>query len=286
MVFEAADSAGDPDVSRALVALFNFMQGKELAGQERATGAAGFALGCFDTARQHRLVHLIEAQQRCFDIFSEFADAATVAIWRDALPSAELAELERLRRKAVSAVVSQSDTSDGSEVWFQLTTRRIDVMKQIEDRLAVELLHLAERKTAEACAALDDHAAVLAAFMRGDAPAVTPMSMFPASPEAEIEAEAARVGLGRSVFDLLHEQSRRLQEMSDELARARGALAERKIIERAKGLLMEHRGLTEDQAYRMLRQTAMDQGRRLVEVAEAVIGFSGILGGETAARGA
>jgi AmiR/NasT family two-component response regulator len=47
---------------------------------------------------------------------------------------------------------------------------------------------------------------------------------------------------------------------------------------------MEHRGLTEDQAYRMLRQSAMDQGRRLVEVAEAVIGFSDILAKERPVR--
>ena len=285
VVFEAADSAGDPDVSRALVALFNFMQGKELAGQERATGAAGFALGSFEAARQHRLVHLIEAQQRCFDIFEEFADPQTAAIWRDALPAPDLAELERLRRKAVSSAVAVAAGGDGSEVWFQLTTRRIDVMKQIEDRLAVELLHLAERKTAEACAALEDHSVVLDAFMCESAAAASPISPFPpGAAEAEGDAEAGRVGLGRSVFDLLHEQSRRLQEMSDELAHARGALAERKLIERAKGLLMEHRGLTEDQAYRMLRQTAMDQGKRLVEVAEAVIGFSGFLGSEAPLR--
>ncbi|WP_284217304.1 nitrate- and nitrite sensing domain-containing protein, partial [Klebsiella pneumoniae] len=37
LVFEAADTASHPDISRALIALFSFMQGKELAGQERAT---------------------------------------------------------------------------------------------------------------------------------------------------------------------------------------------------------------------------------------------------------
>lgn len=278
VVFEAADSAGDPDVSRALVALFNFMQGKELAGQERATGAAGFALGAFDTARQHRLVHLIEAQQRCFDLFAEFAAPATVAIWRDALPAADTAELERLRRIAMSA----SSVADGSEAWFDLTTRRIDVMKQIEDRLAVELLHLAERKTAEACAALDDHSAVLAAFMREAAPPAPPVAMFLEASEGglggeRLEADALNPQLGRSILDLVREQSHRLQSMGDELARARTALHERKVIERAKGLLMQHRGLSEDQAYRMLRQTAMDRGRRLVEVAEAVLGFSDFL---------
>ena len=45
LVFEAADTASHPDITRALIALFSFMHGKELAGQERALGAAGFATG-------------------------------------------------------------------------------------------------------------------------------------------------------------------------------------------------------------------------------------------------
>src|SRR5690554_5627332 len=81
VVFEAADSAGDPGISRALVALFNFMQGKELAAQERGISAAGFAMGHFDADRQDRLVHLIEAQQRCFDTFANFSDPAMLALW-------------------------------------------------------------------------------------------------------------------------------------------------------------------------------------------------------------
>ncbi len=288
VVFEAADSAGDPDVSRALVALFNFMQGKELAGQERATVAAGFALGHFDAARQHRLVHLIDAQQRCFDIFAEFADPASAAAWRDSLPSADAADLERLRRMAVSVQAGSTALPDGSEAWFELATRRIDAMKLLEDRLAVELLHLAERKTLEAQSALEDHAALLAAFATGEATHAAPVAVFfdTAMPTGEEESldDALNPQLGRSILDLVRAQSRRLQDMGDELARARGALAERKIIERAKGVLMKHRDLSEDQAYRMLRQTAMDRGKRLVEVAEAVLGFSDFLGDEGGAR--
>jgi AmiR/NasT family two-component response regulator len=65
--------------------------------------------------------------------------------------------------------------------------------------------------------------------------------------------------------------------MQDELQAARQALNERKLIEKAKGLLMQHRQLTEEQAWRQLRQAAMEQNRRLVDVAERVIGLIGIL---------
>ena len=60
VVFEAADSATHPRISRLLVALFHFMQGKELTGQERATGAAAFSAGISHTQRQQHWLHLIE----------------------------------------------------------------------------------------------------------------------------------------------------------------------------------------------------------------------------------
>ncbi|ENO77964.1 ANTAR domain-containing response regulator, partial [Thauera sp. 63] len=90
-------------------------------------------------------------------------------------------------------------------------------------------------------------------------------------------AEALGPRLGRSIVDLLHAQSQRLQAMSDELDAARAALEERKLIERAKGLLMSCRGLSEDEAYRLLRQTAMSQGRRLAEVAGATLALADVL---------
>jgi response regulator NasT len=57
-----------------------------------------------------------------------------------------------------------------------------------------------------------------------------------------------------------------------ELRRLRRRLDGRKVIERAKGLLMARRGLSEDTAFRMLRRTAMDERRTIAEIARAVIG--------------
>lgn len=61
------------------------------------------------------------------------------------------------------------------------------------------------------------------------------------------------------------------QSMRQELDKARNQLADRKRIERAKGLLMKHQDCDEEQAYRMLRKLAMDRGQRLAEVADSVI---------------
>jgi AmiR/NasT family two-component response regulator len=59
--------------------------------------------------------------------------------------------------------------------------------------------------------------------------------------------------------------------MEAELEAARRALYERKVVERAKALLMARAGMTEDAAWRALQKTSMDQNRRLLDVAEATL---------------
>ncbi|MDZ4134568.1 MAG: ANTAR domain-containing protein, partial [Paracoccaceae bacterium] len=61
------------------------------------------------------------------------------------------------------------------------------------------------------------------------------------------------------------------QRMRTELAATRAALDERKIIDRAKGVLMRVKGLGEDEAYALLRRTAMDQKRKIADVAQALV---------------
>ena len=65
--------------------------------------------------------------------------------------------------------------------------------------------------------------------------------------------------------------------MSEEPDAARLAINERKIIDRAKGILMRHRGASEQEACEFLRKTAMSQKRCITEVAEAVLAMSNIL---------
>jgi response regulator NasT len=62
-----------------------------------------------------------------------------------------------------------------------------------------------------------------------------------------------------------------MSQMRLELEAAKQALVDRKVIDRAKGLLMRARGITEEEAYTLLRATAMDQKRKVINVAEALI---------------
>ena len=61
------------------------------------------------------------------------------------------------------------------------------------------------------------------------------------------------------------------------IERARLTLLERKLIDRAKGLLMEQKGLSEDAAYKLLRKLAMDQNKRIGEVARDLVAYARLL---------
>ena len=286
VVFEAADSAWDPGISRHLVALFNFMQGKEFAGQERATGSALFAAGRAHADGQQRLLHLIDSQERCLQVFADFASDTLQQVWQQAQRSDILASLERLRRILGTAPDGAALDAGTSQTWFDACTRRIDAMKTVEDALAAELLALCGQRVR--AAELD-----LAAFERVQVSVTGATADTPPQDEDFFEDDAGKAPplpvtlaqpgqpygpqVERSILELVRDQAHRLQRMGDELDTVRASLNERKTIERAKGLLMAHRHLNEDAAHKTMRQMAMNQNRRLIEVAEAVLSMAEVL---------
>ena len=282
VVFEAADSASDPLISRRLVALFNFMQAKEFAGQERATGSALFAAGQAEPAAQQRLLHLIESQERCLQVFADFTREGTAAPWAAPPSMAPPAAQERLRRILCTAPASAALDSTLSQAWFDACTHGIDAMKITEAQLCAELKSLCEARIAAATTDLTLHRQLLERQSQGAAPDPAEAASFfweesdarAAEPPA---AQAYGPQLGRSILDLVQDQARRLQAVSDELETVRASLNERRLIERAKGLLMAHRNLREDEAHKTLRQMAMNQNRRIVDVAEALLSMADVL---------
>lgn len=83
----------------------------------------------------------------------------------------------------------------------------------------------------------------------------------------------------KSILELAIRRFNAFAKMQSDLEEARSALADRKTIDRAKALLMKSRSLTEPDAYALLRTTAMNQGKKIVEVAEALITAHSLLGG-------
>jgi len=68
-----------------------------------------------------------------------------------------------------------------------------------------------------------------------------------------------------------------MRQMKSELTAAKQALEDRKTIDRAKGILMRQRACSEDDAYKLLRKTAMDQGRKVIDVANALVTAADLL---------
>jgi response regulator NasT len=121
-----------------------------------------------------------------------------------------------------------------------------------------------------------------------------PVAMFvdrtdQASIEAAIEAGVSAYvvdGLKKdrikSILDTAVSRFRAFDRLRRDLDEARSELAERKTVERAKGILMRTRGMSEAEAYALLRTTAMRQSRRIAEIAESLITAAGLLGEDKA----
>ncbi|MFC6670162.1 nitrate- and nitrite sensing domain-containing protein [Marinobacterium aestuariivivens] len=280
LIFETADLSDDPQITRALVVKFNFLQGKEYAGQERAWAAIGFAAGEFTEIQLDHLAGLVELQGGSFRVFEELSEPEPIRLWRETEHAENTRELDRLRRVISRTEARQPVPSALSEVWYELATARIDSMQRIEELLSASLLRLCQRRLSLAEAELARHQDCLQQLASLAAPAGTPLIRRPGregahlrTPDdaAAIQAHYSRE-LVRSLHDLVEQQSERLDRLGDELTEARQSLSERKLIERAKGLLMQHQGLDEEQAYRTLQLTSMRLNRRLAEVAESLIG--------------
>jgi two-component system, response regulator / RNA-binding antiterminator len=116
-----------------------------------------------------------------------------------------------------------------------------------------------------------------------------PIAMFvdesdKASIEAAVDAGVSAYIVGelrkeriRNIVDLCISRFNSFARLRDELERARAALEERKVIDRAKGILMTAKNLTEDAAYGLLRKTAMNENKKIAEVAQSVVTAAGLL---------
>jgi methyl-accepting chemotaxis protein len=144
----AAEIAPNPAVARALVAHFNFVQGKEYAGQERAIGAAGFAAGRFATDQHRRFLAVGVDQERSFALFRSNAPSAQLAFHDETLGRAD-AELDSMRAVVRAGGLTGRLDGVGAQQWFAAATRRIETLRRIEEQLGLDL----RRTCAEAHAA-------------------------------------------------------------------------------------------------------------------------------------
>ncbi len=276
LVFEAADLSSDPDITRALVAMFNFEQGKEYSGLERAWGLIGFTAGEFKDVLKDRLKGLQEAQERCYDIFNNFAHTIAAAQWRQIENSEATGEFQRMRQMINRFQNGDTLPTAISDVWYEVATRRMDSMQDIEKELASYLLSLCEKKIEQAEEDLRLHHEKLKLLEDVNEPPQSPLNALGEGPTGGV-TPGANVKLARSIYDLVQDQAQRLERMGTELSEVRQALEERKLIDKAKGILIQSRGITEEEAYKQLRQSAMDSNKRIIDVAINIISVADML---------
>ena len=115
------------------------------------------------------------------------------------------------------------------------------------------------------------------------APLQRPVAMFVDESDGALTKAAIEAGVSayvvaglsanriKPVLDAAIARFHLMQKMRVELAETRRALEERKVIDRAKGIVMRAKGIGEDEAYALMRKAAMDQGKKLAEVAQALV---------------
>jgi len=130
---------------------------------------------------------------------------------------------------------------------------------------------------------------VIEEFALASSPLDRPVALFVDESDEALTQTAIDAGLSAYVVDGLRPERLKpvlqaaiarfnmVRRMREELDATKQALEQRKFIDRAKGLLMKARGISEDEAYNILRKAAMDQGKKISEVAQAIVTAADLL---------
>jgi hypothetical protein len=278
LIFEAADVSSDASITKLLVALFNFIQGKELAGQERALGAIGFSQQKHEPKILSKMHELESAQHDVFERFLEFSVSQEQAAWQ-AIQLSELTnDINKLRTMFNALSASNSYTPELGEVWYEVATKRIDALQNIETMLTTRLMEQVQVRIKEADAEISNHSLLMEKISDDNAtdPGFNMLfdRRFSGLHGVEINADEQQhdVQSGhKSFYDLICEQANHINQMSAELENVKRALHEQKVIGRAKMLLMQSSNVGEHQAHQLLQKAAMSQNQSLIDVANSIV---------------
>ena len=150
IVEEMAVLSTNAEVTNAITAYTTFLQGKERAGIERAMGAGGFGAGEFKPPIYRRFLQLIAMQDVFFGVFGNYATAEQKAFNEKTVSGRTVDEVNRMRKIAIESI-STGDTGgiEGGD-WFDTITRKINLLKTVEDKIAGDLQATATRISDEA----------------------------------------------------------------------------------------------------------------------------------------
>ncbi|WP_421702633.1 methyl-accepting chemotaxis protein [Aliiroseovarius sp.] len=127
------------EVSNATLAMYNFLQGKERAGIERALGSLGYTRGYFELREILRFQGLISAQESYYSSFNGLATEAQKAQFAEILQSEPSMKVDVMRAQALTRGVAGNLGGYTGEEFFTTQTQKINLLKGLEDRLGEDL---------------------------------------------------------------------------------------------------------------------------------------------------
>jgi len=138
--------AQDPTLLRDISAYLYFMQSKERAGIERAVGAAGFG-GGWNADLISKFKGLILVQDTYMDVFMAYATPEERGFYKDKISDSSFTEVTKMRNIAIKAASVNGPLAQHVDAgdWFETITKKINVLKQIEDHLGEDVMHLASK---------------------------------------------------------------------------------------------------------------------------------------------
>jgi methyl-accepting chemotaxis protein len=136
-------NSGNDRVTKAISGYLAYLQAKERAGQERAMGAAGFGAKFFNPKVYNRFVELIALQRNYLDNFRLYAAPTQWDLHADTQSDGAMAEVDRMRRIAIASPQTGDTGGVEGDQWFSAISKKINLMKQVEDRVATDLRALA-----------------------------------------------------------------------------------------------------------------------------------------------
>lgn len=240
-VLRSFEIEADDELSQQILCLLHLVQAKELSGQARAWGCYLLVKGNTDDCLREQLAQLHRAQISQLERAGRYA-AAQYLTHTDAASEAEY--------HSIYTMLSELDLtrvpSGFVDTWFAVLTRRMDAMHRIELSVLASLAESIQLRLTNLAARRDS-----------------------------VQRLSGRLTDNRNIEFTLHRMIRSqndyLAQLQGDLQEAKTALSDRKVIDQAKGLLMQHHKLSEAEAYRRIRDRAMQSQQSVAVIARNLV---------------
>lgn len=174
-----------------------------------------------------------------------------------------------------SAVVERALLDNGYAVVGRITTEEDipEILNKIETDVVIYSMDSPDDEILESIQSINRHTP-------------KPVVMFADKSDSDTISRAVKAGVSacivdglsnsriKPIMDVAIARFREFQALKDELTKTKTDLADRKIIDKAKGIIMKQRNISEDDAYKALRKLAMDRNEKIADVAKNVIEVS------------